>query len=101
MTVTTTEPAIDDFAEDLYDRLRDKLGVGGTMSYLARNWLSDFLRPLGYERTDQDAVCRALEALKQAGLAERCAPAHRAGEYNREKRPHRNVDRTVTITVLR
>ncbi len=99
MTVATAEPAISDFAEELYDRLHDVVGCGGTFTYEAQRWYEEFLAPLGYGRSDQSRVTVALKELAAAGLAKRESVRPKRG-YQAGRRCNWPKPRKVGITIL-
>lgn len=100
MTVVAVEPVITDFAEEVYDRLADMVGRGGTFTYVAEEWLEQLLRPLGYERSDQSRVTIALKALGEAGLVKRASVRALRG-YHADRRCDWPKPRKVDITILR
>lgn len=101
MTVASVEPAMDDLVEELYDKLSDKVGgVGGGLTYVAKNWLSELLQPLGYERKDQSLVSHGLTTLEKAGFITR-ESVKRLGGHHAARRANYPKPRKVTITVIR
>lgn len=91
---------VSDFAADLYDRLIDTLVDSEDMyKYIAAEWYDKLLEPLGYERSDQDAVSKALVELDRADMVH-CEAVKVAGGY--QARRHETAKpRTVRITILR
>ena len=100
MTAVATQPVIDSYAEELYDRLHDLVGRGGSLTYTAQEWLPELLRPLGYEASDQSRVSHCLRALTNAGLVRKESVKSTRG-YHASRRRNYPRPRRVTITVLR
>lgn len=95
----TATVEIGDFEEEVYDRLERVLGIGGTCTYVAKDW-EDFLAIFGFCRSDQSRVSHAIAALQKAGLVSRNSVRARSG-YQASRRSEYPKPRQVVVSVLR
>lgn len=64
MATVIADPAIAEFAEELYQKLVEHIGNARAKKYVAEHWLDELLKPLGYQLTDQCRVFIALRYLR-------------------------------------